>query len=161
IFSPAILLAYFNPEPSFTAVDAYFFGLLGCAGYGVVLFFCDRDWHPAGGIIAALAFAFGASPPRRGPPVRPVRSYAPFPVAVRLLERAMSRCSVLWGVGAGLSIGLMIVEPNQVALLACYILVALVTTRILLDPAPRRLLLPIGSAIGVALLMALVPVILA
>ena len=45
--------------------------------------------------------------------------------------------------------------------MACYILVALVTTRILLDPAPRRLLLPIGSAIGVALLMALVPVILA
>jgi len=44
--------------------------------------------------------------------------------------------------------------------LAGYILVALAITRVLRDPAPRRLLLPIGSAIVVALLVASVPVIL-
>jgi len=160
IFSPAILLAYFNPEPSFTAVDAYVFGLLGCAGFAVLSFFRDRDWHPAGGIIAALAFAFGASAAWRVQHIGQVQSYALFPVALWLLDRTMSRCSVAWAVGAGLSIGLMIVEPNQVALLAGYILVALAITRVLLNAAPRRLLLPIGSSIGVALLVASVPVIL-
>jgi len=44
--------------------------------------------------------------------------------------------------------------------LAGYILVALAITRVLRDPAPRRLLLPIGSAIVVALLVAFVPVFL-
>src|SRR5215475_1729141 len=160
IFSPAILLAYFNPEPSFRAVDAYAFSLLGCAGYAVLSLFRDRDWHPAGGIIAALAFAFGASAAWRVQHIGQVQSYALFPVALWLLERTMRRCSVVWAVGAGLSIGLMIVEPNQVALLAGYILVALAVTRVLRDPAPRRLLLPIGSAIVVALLVAFVPVFL-
>ena len=160
IFSPAILLAYLNSEPSFTAVDAYVFSLLGCAGCAVLSFFRDRNWHPAGGIIAALAFAFGASAAWRVQHIGQVQSYALFPVTLWLLERTMRRCSVVWAVGAGLGIGLMIVEPNQVALLAGYILVALAVTRVLRDPAPRRLLLPIGSAIVVALLVASVPVIL-
>jgi len=38
-------------------------------------------------------------------------------------------------------------------MLAGYILVALATTRLLLDLSPRRLLVPIGSTIGVALLV--------
>jgi hypothetical protein len=161
IFSPAILLAYFNAEPSFKAVDAYVFGLLGCAGFAALSFFRDRDWHPAGGIIAALAFAFGASAAWRVQHIGQVQSYALFPVALWLLERAVNRYSVAWGVGAGLSTGLMIVEPNQLALLAGYILVALAITRLLLDFSPRRLLVPIGSVIGVALLVAFVPVVLA
>jgi hypothetical protein len=160
IFSPAILLAYFNAEPSFRAVDAYVFGLLGCAGCAVLFFFRDRKWHPAGGIIAALAFAFGASAAWRVQHIGQVQSYALFPVALWLLERAMRRGSVLWGGGAGLCIGLMIIEPNQVAMLAGYILVALVIGRVLLDPARRRLLLPIASVIVVALLVAFVPVVL-
>jgi len=114
IFSPAILLAYFNSEPSFTAVDAYVFSLLGCAGCAVLSFFRDRNWHPAGGIIAALAFAFGASAAWRVQHIGQVQSYALFPVALWLLERTMNRCSVVWGMGAGLCVGLMIVVSAQV-----------------------------------------------
>jgi hypothetical protein len=164
IFSPAILLAYLSPEPSFSAVDAYVFGLLGSAGCGVLLFFRDRGWHPAGGILAALAFAFGASAAWRVQHIGQVQSYAFFPLCLWLLARSVERSSTLYGAAAGLCIGVMIVEPNQVALLAGYILVAFVATSIFQEHAPgltlRRLILPLGAAIGVALLLASVPVVL-
>src|SRR4051812_7109962 len=56
IFSPAILLALLSPAPTFKMVDAYVLGLLGLGGLAVVQMFRDRGWHPAGGLVAALAF---------------------------------------------------------------------------------------------------------
>ena len=67
-------------------------------------FFRDRNWHPAGGIIAALAFAFGASAAWRVQHIGQVQSYALFPVTLWLLERTMRRCSVVWAVGAVLAL---------------------------------------------------------
>ena len=164
IFSPALLLAYVNPEPSFASVDAYVFGLLGCAGCAVLLFFRDRGWHPAGGIIAALAFAFGASAAWRVQHIGQVQSYALLPICLWLLARAQARSSAAWGAGAGLCIGLMVVEPNQVALLAGYILIAFLASRVLEDDQPRRalrrLVAPLGAAAATTLLVASVPVIL-
>ena len=164
IFSPAILIAYLSPEPSFATVDAYVLGLLGCAGCAVLMFFRDRGWHPTGAVVGALAFAFGASAAWRVQHIGQIQSYALFPVALWLLARALDRSSAAWGVAAGLCIGLMIVEPNQIALLAGYVLVAFATATIVRDHAPalaiRRFLAPLGSATGTALLVASVPVIL-
>src|SRR6185503_10417467 len=132
--------------PSFAAVDAYVLGLLGCAGCAVLLLFRDQGWHPAGGIVAALAFSFGASAAWRVQHIGQIQSYALFPVCLWLLARAVKGASPAWGAAAGLCIGLMIVEPNQVALLGGYILAAYVAWSILQDEAPgsalRRLLLP-------------------
>jgi hypothetical protein len=164
IFSPAILLAYFSPEPSFVLVDAYVLGTLGCAGFAVLLLFRDRGWHPTGAVVAALAFAFGASAAWRVQHIGQVQSYALFAVSLWLLARTLERSSTAWGAAAGLCIGLMVVEPNQVALLADYVLAAFVITTIWRDRsplrAPRRLVGPIGAAAGVALLVASVPIIL-
>jgi hypothetical protein len=165
IFSPAILLAYFSSEPSFVLVDAYVLGTLGCAGFAVLLFFRDRGWHPTGAVVAALAFAFGASAAWRVQHIGQVQSYALFPVSLWLLARALDRASTLWGLAAGLCIGLMIVEPNQVALLAAYILAAFVVSRIWRNHSPllalRRLLGPITAATAGALLLAAIPILLA
>jgi hypothetical protein len=61
IFSPAFLLAYLVPEPSFRQLDLYCFLLLGLTAFSVLMLFKDKDWHPAGAAVAALAAAFGGS----------------------------------------------------------------------------------------------------
>jgi hypothetical protein len=164
IFSPAFLIAYFNAAPSFAVVDLYVLAMLGCAGVAVIAFFYDRGWHPTGAVVAALAFAFGASAAWRIQHIGQIQSYALFPVALWLLDRAMTRTSVVWGTAAGLSIGLMIVEPNQVALLAAYVLAGFVAARMLERgtprPALRRLAAPVGAAAAVAVLLASVPILL-
>jgi hypothetical protein len=104
ILSPAILIAYFSAEPSFALVDAYVLGKLGCAGFAVLLFFRDREWHPTGAVVAALAFAFGASAAWRVQHIGQVQSYALFPVSLWLLARALERSSTAWGVATGLCI---------------------------------------------------------
>ena len=166
IFSPAILIAYLSPEPSFATVDAYVLGMLGCAGCAVLLFFRDRGWHPTGAVVAALAFAFGASAAWRIQHIGQIQSYALFPIALWLLARALERSSAAWGTAAGLCIGLMIVEPNQIALLAGYVLIAFAIATIVQCHTPwpaalRRHLAPLGSTAAAALLVASVPVILA
>ena len=52
IFSPAFLLAYLVPDPSFRQLDLYCFLLLAVAGLSVLMFFRDRGWHPAGAVVA-------------------------------------------------------------------------------------------------------------
>ena len=165
IFSPAILIAYLSPEPSFLMVDAYVLGMLGCGGVAVMALFRDRGWHPIGAIVAALAFAFGASAAWRVQHIGQIQSYALFPLVLWMQARAMERSSTAWGFAGGLCIGVMIMEPNQIALLAGYILAAFAIATIAQDAAPliamRRLARPIGAAMGAALLVASVPLILA
>jgi len=164
IFSPAILIAYFSPEPSFVLVDAYVLGMLGCAGCAVLLLFRDRGWHAIGALVAALAFTFGASAAWRVQHIGQVQSYSLFAISLWLLARALERSSAAWGAAAGLSIGIMVVEPNQVALLAAYILLASVIASILQHRSPRlalrRALAPVSSAAAIALIVAAVPVVL-
>jgi hypothetical protein len=165
IFSPAILIAYFSAEPSFATVDMYVLVLLGCAGCAVLMLFYDRGWHPTGAVVAALAFSFGASAAWRIQHIGQIQSYALFPISWWLLDRAMHRTSFAWGAAAGVSIGLMIVEPNQIALLACYILAAYIAAEVLRGGngwrAVRRLAIPVGATGAVAALLASLPLLMA
>jgi hypothetical protein len=122
IFSPAILLAYLENAPSFRELDAYVLGLLAMGGLAAFRFCQDKGWHPAGCTVAAIVFAFGASSAWRIQHIAQIQSLAFFSVALWLLARALDRSSVLYGVLAGLAAGLMVLEPNQVALLGGYLL---------------------------------------
>ena len=122
IFSPALLLAYLEPAPSFRELDLYCFALLALAGFSVLMFFRDRGWHPAGAIVAALATAFGGSSIWRIQHIKQIESFAFFMLALWLLERALERKSMFYGLLAGFAAGLMIMEPGQVAMLGCYLL---------------------------------------
>ncbi len=126
MLSPALLIALIDPSPSFQLVDGYTFGLLALGGFAILLLFRDRGWHPAGAIVAALAFAFGASAAWRIQHVGQIQSFAFFALALWLLARAIDRQSVRWGIGAGAATGLMIIEPDQVAYLGALILVGYV-----------------------------------
>lgn len=161
IFSPAILLALFNPAPSFRAVDAYVLAHLLAGGLAFLMYFRERGWHPAGGMMAALVFAFGASSAWRVQHVGQIASLAFFAIAFWLTARMLQRNSVLSGVLAGFAGGLMVLEPDQVALLGGYVLVAVVVAHWLEGgwPAFRASLLPIGAASAVGLAVIAMPLI--
>lgn len=126
VLSPAILIALIDPTPSFQLVDGFTFGLLALGGYSILALFRDRGWHPAGAIVAALGFAFGASAAWRVQHIGQIQSFAFFALALWLLVRTLDRQSVRWGIAAGLATGLMIVEPDQVAYLGGLVLVGYV-----------------------------------
>ena len=66
-----------------------------------MLWFRDRGWHWAGGLIAALAFCYGASMAWRIQHIGQVLSLAYLPIALLCLDRALERGSVVYGIGAG------------------------------------------------------------
>ncbi len=123
IFSPAILLAWLEPNPSFRQLDFYCFLLLAAAGFAVLMFFRDRGWHPGGAVVAALATALGGSSVWRIQHIKQIETFAFFMLTLWLLARALEKRTLLSGVLAGLAAAMMIVEPGQVSLIGCYVLV--------------------------------------
>ncbi len=103
IFSPYFLLAWLVREPTFQQADAVAFALLTLGGFGWMLYFRDRGWRAAGGLVAALAFAYGGSAAWRIQHIGEILSLSWFPLAFWALNRALDRASVLWGALAGLS----------------------------------------------------------
>lgn len=135
IFSPPYyLLAKLNAAPGFQAADAVPFAMLLFGALAVVLYFRDRNWHPAGAMVAALAFMFGGSAAWRIQHVGQVMSLAYFPIALWLLDRGLKRSSMLYGVMAGLVAGFMVLGRDQVAGLAVLVLAAYVLTHLLDGP---------------------------
>jgi hypothetical protein len=159
IFSPAILLALISPEPSFREVDAFVLAHLLAGGLALILLFRDRGWHPAGGLMAALVFAFGASAAWRVQHIAQIGNYTFFAIALWLTARMLQRSSVLSGAFAGLAAGMMLMEPGQVALLGAYALAAMVVAHWIGEgwASFRASLLPIAAAGAVGLAVIALP----
>src|SRR5258706_2360961 len=164
IFSPAILLAWLEPAPSFRQLDIFCFALLGLTAFSVVMFFKDRGWHPAGAAVAALATAFGGSAIWRIQHIKQIEAFAFSMLCLWLLSRALDRKSLLYGVLAGLAGCIMVIEPGQIAMLACYVLAAYVLNYWLSAPrfwtAARESLKPLFSAGISASIFAAGPIVL-
>lgn len=160
IFVPAfLLLALFNPDPTFIAMDMTVFGVLLVGGLALVLWFRDRRWHSAGAVVAALAFLWGASAYWRIQHTGQVVSYGLIPLAVMLLDRALIRQSIGAGFLAGLVAGFIAVGRDQIALLGLYILVFQTIAFVLGRPwrIVTSVLPLIGGAIG-GILVVTVPI---
>src|SRR5436190_3291621 len=85
LFSPLhVLLAASSPAVDLRAFDAVTFLYLFLGGFGVLMFFHDRGWHPAGGIVAAMAFALGGSASARIQHTIEIVSLAYLPLALWL-----------------------------------------------------------------------------
>ncbi|OYW98235.1 MAG: hypothetical protein B7Z14_15480 [Bosea sp. 32-68-6] len=124
-----------------------------------MMFFRDRNWHPAGGLLAAIVFAFGASAAWRVQHVGQIASLAFFAIAFWLTARMLQRGSLAAGALAGFAAGLMMVEPDQVALLGAYILIGVVVAHWLSGgwPALRASILPGAVAAVVGLVVVALP----
>jgi hypothetical protein len=164
IFSPLhLLLATFEPAPSFRAADAVVFAALFFGGLGVILFFRDRGWHAAGALVAALAFAFGGALASRIQHIGEVLSLCYLPLATWLLMRALERASWRYGVIAGIFGGLIAAGRDQVALLALYLLAGMVIAYWVGANARVRLrasFRPLAAAAVAGAVVAAVPVLL-
>ena len=116
IFSPPyLLLAALVPEPTFQQADAVAFAMLTLGGIGWMLYFRDRGWRAAGGLVAALAFAYGGSAAWRIQHTGQILSLSWFPLAFWARNRALDRASLLWGALAGLFAAFMVLGCDQVA----------------------------------------------
>lgn len=165
IFSPPFaLIAALNPAPDFRWSDGAVLGTLLLGALALVLVFRDRGWHPAGAVVAALSFAFGAAAAWRIQHVGQVLSLGYFAVTFLLLSRALERSSVAYGFAAGIVSGFMVLGRDQVALIGVYVLAFLVIAAILMAQRPWRAFrtsLPplIAGTLG-AILVATVPILL-
>jgi hypothetical protein len=121
-----VLLAYVSATPSFRAIDSITFAYLFIGGLGIILFFRDRGWHSTGGLVAALAFAFGGAASARLQHTGEIISLAYFPPTLWLLARALDRGSWRWGALAGACGGLLALGRDQIALLELYVLAGFV-----------------------------------
>ena len=164
IFSPMVLLALLAPHPSFHALDAAVLALLALAGIAIMMYFRDRGWHPAGGVVAALAFAFGASASWRIQHIGQIESFVFFALTLFLLARALERSSVRYGLAAGIAGALMLMQPEQVAFLAALFLVGYVADYWLWQlswrNALKRSIKPLSAATAAGVLIVAVPILL-
>jgi hypothetical protein len=164
IFSPMALLALLAPHPTFHSLDVAVLALLALSGLAVLMFFRDRGWHPAGGIVAALAFAFGASAAWRIQHIGQIESFVFFAVALWLLARALDRASVPYGIAAGVAAALMLLQPDQVAFLAALFLAGFVVDHWLGQPSLRaafvRSFKPLAAATLVGVNIIAIPILL-
>jgi hypothetical protein len=163
IFSPPFLmLALVDAAPSSWAVDATVLAMVALGGVALMFFFRDQGWHWAGGLIAALAFGYGASMAWRIQHTGQVLSLAYLPMALVCLDRALARSSILYGVAAGIVAAIIMLGRDQVALLAIYLLAAFALWRVLSGEHPRAAvrasLLPLGAGAVCALATIIVPV---
>jgi hypothetical protein len=162
IFSPPFFLAaLLNPSPGLGMMDGMLFVFLLIGSIFIVLFFRDRGWHEAGAIVAAMSFTFGGSAAWRIQHVGQVASLAWFPIALFLLDRALRRGSISYGLAAGFAAGFMLLGRDQVAFLGLILLGAFALMRLCdTGMTMRRALLPLSAGafsglITIALPMAL------
>jgi hypothetical protein len=163
IFSPPhYLLAWLNGAPGFAAADAVPFAALLAGAITVALYFRDRGWHPAGAVVAGIAFMFGGSAAWRIQHVGQIMSLAYFPVVLLLIDRGLARSSLLYGAAAGVVAGFMVLGRDQVAGLAVLILIAYVLTHLLSGPDRnariRAALKPLLAGIVAGSLVIVIPV---
>ncbi|PZO04522.1 MAG: hypothetical protein DCF30_00065 [Hyphomicrobiales bacterium] len=165
IFSPPFaLIAALEPAPGFRLGDFARLGTLLAGALAFIVLFRDRDWHPAGAVVAALAFAFGAAAAWRIQHVGQVLSLGYFAITLCLVSRALERGSIAYGFAAGLVAGFMVLGRDQVALLGVYVLAGLVIAAIAMARQPlqalRASLLPLLAGGLGAILVATVPILL-
>lgn len=123
IFSPPFLvLALVSRSPSLWAADMTVLAAMAAGGAGMIVYFRDRRWHPAGALIAAIVFSFGAAMAWRIQHTGQVLSLAYLPWALVALERSVARGSYAAGIGLGLVAAMIVLGRDQVALLCIYLL---------------------------------------
>ena len=165
IFSPPfVLLALVNSRPSLWAVDVAVLVSMFAAGVILIAWFRDRGWHWAGGLIAAIAFSFGAAMAWRIQHIGQVLSLAYLPLALLCLERTIERSSIVWGAATGVVVGCIVLGRDQVALLCVYLIAAYaiwcLVARVDFRPGLGRRVSALGVGAGTGLVVIAIPVVL-
>ena len=161
---PMLLLAILDPAPGSHAADVTVLLCLLGGGLGVMWLFREMNWHPAGGLVAALGFSFGAAMAWRLQHYGQVLSLAYLPFALVFLRRALERGSWPYGLFAGIVAGFILAGRDQIALLCIYLLAGYVVAWWLDQDEPaqaaRSSIKPLAAGAIGGVAVALLPVVL-
>src|SRR3984957_9745614 len=165
IFSPLHLaLAALTPEPTFREADIVTYAYLLAGSLALIMYFRDRGWHPGGAMVAALIFAFGASAASRLQHTGQIISLAYLPIALWLMARTLERASWGYAVAAGVVIGLLAVDRDQVAMLGLYVVAGYVLAFWIDGPSRlarvKATVLPLVASGVVAVAIAIIPIVM-
>lgn len=165
IFSPPfVLLALLNPTPSAWSADVTLYLMVLVSAAALYFWLTDKGWHAAAGLLAAIAFAFGAAMAWRIQHVGQVMSLAYLPITLLCLDRALTRRSLGWGAAAGTAAALLVLGRDQIAMLSVYFLIAYVIagwwTADDRAEAMRNSIAPLATATLTGLLIITLPVLM-
>lgn len=162
IFSPAALIAYLLKSPSYQSLDVYVLLMLALGGYATLSLCLEKGWHAGGAWLAGVTFAFGGAAAWRLQHIGHIQSYVFFATTLFLFQRALNRRSLPYFAAAGAAAGLMLIEPNQLALLGSYACLGLATaefaTAVRHRRSPQGLLLGFSLTAATCLVIMLIPV---
>ena len=137
VFTPTmLLLAWIDPYASMEVFDAAIFAHLILGGIGVLALFRRRGWSCLGALLASLIFVSGGPAASRLQHTGMIISYGFIPVAMWALEIALERASVRYGVLFAALFCCMAIGRDQVAFLACLMLVGCAAAHTAAAPSP-------------------------
>lgn len=141
IFAPTFVLwSFFDGEPSLRTFDLIVFGhvLIGALAIGSIGW--RARWPAAASVLAAAVFMLGGVAAGRLQHTGMILSYSLFPPALLLLQLALDRCSFVLAGAFALVAATLLLGRNQVALLLCILLVAVLVDTIGRAERPARYL---------------------
>lgn len=141
IFAPAFFLwAWLDPDPSIRAFDILVYAHLLVGGLAIAGIGWRAGWPVAACVLAACIFMFGGAASGRLQHTGMIVSYALFPVALLLLQLALARRSIAFGLSFALVAAALALGRNQAALLLCFVLIAVAIAEIVTAEKPPNYL---------------------
>lgn len=149
IFAPAFVLwALFDPAPSMLAFDLMVYAHLLVGGLAMCAIGWRAGWPSAACVLAAVVFMFGAVASSRMQHTGVILTYAMFPPALLFLQIALQRRSLAFAVAFAVVAAMLVLGRNQIALLFCYVLLAVLVCEILAAEKPSQYLADRGPVLA-------------
>src|SRR5262245_43364084 len=157
IFAPLFVLwALIDPTPSLRAFDLLVFAHLLIGALAIAAIGWRADWPLPAIVLAAVVFMLGGAAAGRLQHTGLIITYGLFPLALLLLQLALERRSLMSAIGFGVVASALALGRNQVSLLVCFALVAIVIGEVVAAERPLRYL---GERAAVLMTMAIVGVV--
>jgi hypothetical protein len=154
IFAPLFVLwALIDPTPSLRAFDLLVFAHLLIGGLAIAAIGWRASWPVPAIVLAAVVFMLGGAAAGRLQHTGLIITYGLFPPALLLLQLALERRSLMSAIGFGIVASALALGRNQVSLLVCFALVAIVIGEVVAAERPLRYL---GERAAVLMTMAIV-----
>jgi hypothetical protein len=158
IFAPLMVLyALFDPAPSLRTFDLIVHAHLVIGGLSIAAIGARARWPVVACVLAAVVFMFGGAAAGRLQHTGIILSYGLFPLALLLLQLALERRSLVLGGMFSLVAASIALGRNQVAMLLCFVLAAVVIAEVWSAERPlgylreRAAVLALIAVAGVAL----------
>jgi len=151
IFSPLfVIAAALDPAPSMRMFDLVVYLHLLIGGLALVGYGWRCGWLASASVLAAVVFMLGGAAAGRLNHTGIIASYGLFPLAMLTLNIMLERRSKLFAVAFAATAASVVLGRNQVALMLCFVLVALTFGHIANANQPLRYLRERAACLGLA-----------